>query len=134
MTAKNNQQLMQDYLSAWERGDLDALTGMLYDGCITHNLASGESVPNVEADACRIWHKGFTDNHLSIEKMVVTDDHVSVYWLLTGTHAGRFMEIAPTGKEVTTPGMEINRIVDGKIAEIWRLSDTLSIMQQLGTI
>jgi hypothetical protein len=29
------------------------------------------------------------------------------------------------------PGMEINRITKGKIAEIWRLSDTMSLMQQL---
>ncbi len=45
-----------------------------------------------------------------------------------------YVGIAPTGKPVRVPGMEVNRIANGKIVEIWRLSDTMSLMQQIGAV
>ena len=44
------------------------------------------------------------------------------------------MGIAPTNKQVTVTGMEVHRLVDGKIAEVWVEWDALGLMQQLGAI
>ena len=49
-----------------------------------------------------------------------------------GTHKGEHMGIAPTGKEARISGIEILRIVGGKIAEEWSESDWLGFLQQLG--
>jgi predicted ester cyclase len=51
-----------------------------------------------------------------------------------GTHQGELQGIPPTGKQITVPGMTINRIVDGKLAEEWVIVDTLGMLQQLGVI
>ena len=51
-----------------------------------------------------------------------------------GSHQGEFMGIAPTGKQVTMSGINIFRIADGKIVEMWNQEDVLGMMQQLGAI
>jgi predicted ester cyclase len=44
------------------------------------------------------------------------------------------MGIAPTGSRVTTAGMTIDRVANGKIAETWDNYDAMGMMQQLGVI
>ena len=44
------------------------------------------------------------------------------------------MGIAPTGKQLISGGICIDRIVDGRIVEEWEEWDTLGMMQQLGAV
>jgi len=44
------------------------------------------------------------------------------------------MGIAPTGKQVTSSGVMIDRVVAGKITEEWEEYDALGMMQQLGAV
>jgi predicted ester cyclase len=44
------------------------------------------------------------------------------------------MGIPPTGKQVVVKGIQVFRIFEGKIAEVWSSSDDLGMMQQLGVI
>src|SRR5690606_37935315 len=101
--------------------------------CVTHHLVNGEQRPvEFEIEACQVWHESFSDVDVKIEQLLAEGDRVTVYWRLHSTHTAEFIGIPRTGKAVVVPGMEINRIANGKIAEIWRLSDTFSLMQQLG--
>ena len=52
----------------------------------------------------------------------------------SGTHQGEFFGIPPTGEHITTTGINIFRIENGKIVELWANSDDLGVMQQLGVI
>jgi predicted ester cyclase len=42
------------------------------------------------------------------------------------------MGLQPTGKPITMTGIEIFRIKDGKIIELWGEANLLGLMQQLG--
>jgi predicted ester cyclase len=44
------------------------------------------------------------------------------------------MGIAPTGKQVRMSGIDIFRIAEAKIVEMWNQEDVLGMMQQLGAI
>ena len=48
------------------------------------------------------------------------------------THQGPFLGVGPTGHELIWNGLAIFRIADGKIAERWFNSDSISILRQLG--
>lgn len=74
----------------------------------------------------------FPDLQTTIEDMIAERDKVAVRWTATGTHKGEFMGIAPTGKQVTMTGIDIERIAGGKIVETWGLNDVMGMMQQLG--
>ncbi len=51
-----------------------------------------------------------------------------------GTHKGELMGIPATGKQVTTSGISILRVANGKIAEQWDSFDNLGMLQQIGVI
>jgi predicted ester cyclase len=51
-----------------------------------------------------------------------------------GKHAGEFLGIPATNKDVETDGISIHRIRDGKIVEYWSVVDVASVLQQVGLL
>ena len=54
--------------------------------------------------------------------------------IVAGTHKGELMGVAATGKSVEFESIDIIRVDDGKVAEHWGVTDTMSLKQQLGAI
>ena len=52
--------------------------------------------------------------------------------LFTGTHTGPFRGLPPTRRKVRFSGLEINRMVDGGVAEHWFQLDAVTLFEQLG--
>jgi len=78
--------------------------------------------------------KAFPDWHETIEDIIAEGDKVWVHLAYTGTHKGEFMGLAPTGKKITTMAVDIYRIVNGKLAEYWNVTDNVNILKQIGAI
>ncbi len=72
--------------------------------------------------------------HLTIEEMIAEGDRVMVRWTSYGIHQGESHGLPPTGKRVTNSGINIFRIEEGRIAEVWDIFDRLWIWQQLGVL
>jgi steroid delta-isomerase-like uncharacterized protein len=131
----DHRNLLRDYHAAWAQGDLDALDATLHPDFVTYNLSNGEERNSQwEKDNCAMWHRAFSETEVTIQQMLVDDQRVTVHWRLTATHTGEFMGIPATDTQVSIAGMEINRIADGLIRETWRLSDTMTLMQQLDAL
>jgi predicted ester cyclase len=73
---------------------------------------------------------GFPDMQQSIETIIAEDTGVAMRHTLTGTHAGRFLGIPPTGKQITGSGVRFFRLSAGKIVEIPQDIELLRAMQQ----
>ncbi len=80
------------------------------------------------------YFTAFPDAHYTVEEMVAEGDRVVTRWTGRGTHKGDLMGIAPTGRQVTVPGMGVSRIAGGKVVEEWEFWDALGMFQQLGVI
>jgi len=65
--------------------------------------------------------------------MIAEEDKVVVNWTWSGTHAGEFMDIPPTGRRITVGGISIHRFADGKFVESWASYDSMGMMEQLTT-
>ena len=76
----------------------------------------------------------FPDQRTTIEDLFVEGDRVAKRWTWRGTQTGEFNGIPPTGRQVTIAGIDILRVSDGKIQEIWWGYDMLGVLQQLGVI
>ena len=76
--------------------------------------------------------EGFPDLHLTIEDAVADDGFTAQRIHFEGTHTGVFQGLPPTGRKVSFGGIEINRMVDGKVAEHWVQLDQVAMLQQLG--
>ena len=76
--------------------------------------------------------QAFPDFRLTIEDQIAEGDKVVTRVTFSGTHSGEFGGIAATGKQVKYSGIAIDRIVDGKVVEMWHVAETLSLFQQIG--
>jgi predicted ester cyclase len=76
----------------------------------------------------------FPNIHHSIEDQIAEGDQVASRIVVRGTHKGELMGIPPTGKDIEFNAINIHRIVNGRVAEQWIVSDGLGMMQQLGVI
>jgi predicted ester cyclase len=76
----------------------------------------------------------FPDLHLELHDSIAEDDRVAVRITLRGTHLGEFQGIAPTGKRVTSCGMNTYRLADSRIVEEWWQHDLLGVLRQLDAL
>jgi steroid delta-isomerase-like uncharacterized protein len=76
----------------------------------------------------------FPDAQIAVADSFGERDLVATRWTITGTHRGDFQGVPPTGRPVTMAGVEINRVVGGKIAEHWAQFDVLGVLQQIGAL
>jgi len=81
--------------------------------------------------ACRAAFQGLD---VTVEDMVTEGDMVAARFTARGVHNGAFMGLPPTGKPITMTGIEIFRLENGKIAELWGEANLLGLMQQLGIL
>jgi steroid delta-isomerase-like uncharacterized protein len=81
-----------------------------------------------------MFRSAFPDLRFTVEDLFVKRDKVVVRWIARGTHQGRFLDVAPTGKQLKVAGITIGRIEGGKIVEEWCNWDALGLILQLGLI
>jgi predicted ester cyclase len=76
--------------------------------------------------------EGFPALQLKVEAAAADAEMVAQRILFTGTHTGVFQGLPPTDRQVSFSGIEINRMVGGKVAEHWFQLDQVTLLQQLG--
>jgi steroid delta-isomerase-like uncharacterized protein len=79
-----------------------------------------------------VFLEGFPDLHLEVLDSSADEAMVAQRILFTGTHTGTFRGLPPTGRKVRFSGLEINRMVDGRVAEHWFQLDAVTLFEQLG--
>ena len=55
----------------------------------------------------------------------------SSWWTATGTHGGTIFDVPPTGRRVRWTGIDLVRLDDGKLVELWAEADGSGLMDQL---
>ncbi len=78
--------------------------------------------------------EGFPDLRIRVEDAVAEGDLVAQRVHFEGTHTGVFQGLPPTHRKVSFSGLELNRFVDGRVAEHWFQLDSLTLLQQLGLV
>jgi steroid delta-isomerase-like uncharacterized protein len=133
-TAQSNIELMRTAFAALERKDADAVVELMPADFVI-NIA-GMPFQKRGTDAWRkhaaILFSALPDLQVKIEDIFASGDKVTVRLRISGTHSGEFLGIQPTGRRVEYESTEVYRIADGKIAEEWICSDTLTLMAQIG--
>jgi len=117
----------------WNKQNIGAFEKYYTTGFIEH-AASGDMNFEQTKGLCQAYFTAFPDLHITTDLLVAEGDKVTKVWTATCTHKGEFLGIKATGKRTVVKGIEVFRIADGKIAEIWMSMDNLGMLQQLGVI
>jgi steroid delta-isomerase-like uncharacterized protein len=134
---QRNQKLIETYFyEVWNKGDLDKLHEIIDPQYINHTPSQPNPLPGPEGLKPIIaeMRKGIPDLKYTIEETIITDDRVVAKVLVKGTHGDTLWGIPPTGKRFEVRQINIEHIKNGKIAEHWRVTEELKMLQQLGII
>jgi steroid delta-isomerase-like uncharacterized protein len=129
MNLETNKAIARGYLHEFvNKGNLAAFDTYLSEDVVFNNSRDAKSQLIARLSVIR---SAFPDHHLTIEDQIAEGDRVVTRVIFHGTHHGEFNGVAPTGKVVTYSGIAIDRIADGKVVEMWHLSNTASLLQQI---
>ena len=103
---------------------------------VDHNPVDPNIPPGIEGikQTVPMFRTAFPDLQFNIVDLIAEGDKVVSRLTIQATHKGEFMGISPTGKQVSITGIDIVRIVDGKMVELWGEVDMLRLMQNLGVV
>jgi steroid delta-isomerase-like uncharacterized protein len=132
--SEENKAIARRYVEeAINQRNLDLLDELFASEFIDHTASPGQA-PGVEGlnQFFAMMDAGFPDFRATIEDMIAEGSKVAVRFTFRGTHQGDFVGIPPTSKQVTMQGIDILRVENGKVTELWGQEDMLGLMQQLG--
>ena len=128
-----NKEIARRYVEdVWGQGDFEAERQIVAANVVDHNPGSG-GARGLDAHHATLTavRAAFPDMHMKLDLLVAEGDKVTARWTASATHLGDFYGMPPTAKRVEFTGMNILRIADGQIAEIWAIEDIAGLMQQL---
>ena len=80
------------------------------------------------------FHKAFSNSKVRILMQIAEGDLVANRWEFTATHTGEFMGLAPTKKQTTWTGVQIDRFKDDRIVESWVDWDKYRFLAGIGVV
>lgn len=107
----------------WDKWDEHFTPGVTYNGSSLSKLALKATADGL--------HLAFPDLEIAIEQQIVEDNSVVTRVTATGTHLGLFNTLRPTRRRVNFTIIAIDRIDDGRIAEMKHTVDMWGIVRQL---
>lgn len=135
MSTEDNKEIVRKFFEEGpSKGNLSAANELLSPDFVMHiplPACPGIEGINEVITTCRA---AFEHLNVTVEDMIAENDKVVARFTARGIHTGSFMALPPTGKSITMTGIEIFRIKNGRITELWGEVNLLGIMQQLGII
>ncbi len=77
---------------------------------------------------------GAPDLRITHDEVIGEGDKVLVRWTMTGTHEGELFGVPSSHRSFTITGLDLYRIEEGRIAELWQGWDQFGLLQQIGAI
>lgn len=135
--------------------DLKAMVRSMYDGIsnatdvhamldthVTADFTEHEEMPGIEAVTSRetaaqqisAFQKAFSNLRFNVHDLLEDGDHVVARVSVTGTHTGEFMGLPATGNDVDFKTIDIFKFRDGKISDHWGVTDSGTLMMQIGAM
>ena len=134
MSTTNKQIALRLYEEVWNERKLNVVDELISPSHALHdpNLSGSQTGPDCYKQQVIRFTTAFPDLHFSIEDIFSEEDKLVASWMISGTHAGEYEGIPPTGKRIFVYGITIHHLVDGKILDSYVSWDALGLMRQLG--
>ena len=135
MSAEENKQVARHFIQAFQAGDSAALEEIVEEDIVDHNPQPGQ-MPGRQGiiEILAGWRAAFPDLEATILHEVSEGEFVVQHGIGSGTNTGPLMGRPATGKQAKVSYMDMHRIKNGRIVEIWHLEDIAGMLYQLGAL
>jgi len=134
-TEANKALVRRFYDQVWSRGNLEAADEIFAADYARHDLRPGAAPagPAGQKAIAGLFRAAFPDLRMAVDLLLAEGDLVAARWTMEGTNLGAWAGTPATGKRVRLCGVNIFRILGGKVVELWNHRDDLGMREQLGT-
>tara|TARA_B100001245_G_scaffold185019_1_gene143200 strand:+ start:658 stop:1068 length:411 start_codon:yes stop_codon:yes gene_type:complete len=131
--SEQNKAVFEKLMSALNAKDMATMESLIADDFVDNDAMPGMA-PGRQGmiDMMGMFVGAFPDLNVVVEHWVAEGDLVVGVMTTKGTQTGEFMGMPASGKKFSIREMHMVRVVNGKMAEHWGLSNEMSMMQQLG--
>ena len=132
----------EEFLGIPANGDQVKFTGIEFDRVVDGKIDESWVGYHLDTDSplapervkrvfAMIQH-AFPDLHVAQADSVTEGDKVAFRWMMSGTHKGELMGVAPTGERVTVMGIDMICVEGGQILGYWGEFDVMGMLRQFG--
>jgi predicted ester cyclase len=131
VNAANEYVVRRFFEELWNAGDLAVADDIVAPHHVHHIGDDVRHGPEGVRQMASYLREAFPDLHFVLEDVVSDADRVAVRWTATGTHNGQFLDLEPTGRHAQWTGMDMVRLHDGRLVELWANADGGALWEQL---
>jgi len=131
MNAENESVVRRFFEELWNAGDLALADDIVAPQHVHHVGDDVRHGPEGVRQMASSLREAFPDLHFTLEDVLSDADRVAVRWTATGTQTGAFFDLDPTGRHARWTGMDMVRLHDGQLVELWANADGAALWEQL---
>ena len=121
------------FYAFWNTGDEATLKRAVAPTFTDHTLPPGRPQgPEGPAFASRRFRAAVPDLAVTVEKMIVAGDYVTVHMTFTGHFTGTFGPTRGKGQPIAFIATDLVKVENGRITDNWHIEDNLTLLQQMG--
>jgi len=132
MSNESHKELVRRYIDElWNKGNLNSEGDFVASNVVVHE-ASPPGQTFSQVGAASMLRAAMPDLVLANEHLFGDGDRVVQHWAASGVHSGVALFGFPaSNRKLMVSGVNMFRVVDGKISEQWSIMDTAGLIQQL---
>jgi predicted ester cyclase len=117
----------------WNTGDEAVLKRVIAPTFKDHTLPAGRPQgPEGPVFASRQFRAAVPDLGVTVEKMIVAGEYVTVHMKFTGHFTGKFGHTQGKGQSIAFIATDLVKVANGRITDNWHIEDNLTLFQQMG--
>ena len=132
---EENKRLVRTYLEVFNTGAVDELAGIVspeysevYEGTV-HPIGLDGAKAHV-----RGIRAAFPDLAITVDQQLAEGEWVVSQITVRGSHLGPWLGMAPSGKKLTFTGVNVDRVVDGRIVQHGGAANLFGPLLEAGSI
>jgi steroid delta-isomerase-like uncharacterized protein len=127
--------VIQRRLTAWNTHDVEAAGSLYAETGVVISPTGGVLEGRAEIGRInRLWFSAFPDVQFRADDVLVDGDRVVQVVQASGTHAGEFFGVPPSGRHIEVQMVTILTLADGLIVEERRIYDFTGFLVQVGVL
>lgn len=128
----NRELLRRNIEELWGRGDASLIPEIYAPDVVDRMPVPGQAPGHAGLVAVlETFHAAFPDLTMELHGVLAEGDRAVDWWTFRGTHRGEVMGVPATGRRVAFSGIDVARIRDGRVVEIWHVEELLRLWQQI---